>query len=313
MTGGADLHLYDLRVRGEVLVTQSGAPFDAQGYSRFKFGEQTVARRYGYGLADRFAKEYPDLLESERPLTVTSSPYYALPKAAQSIAYYLVQAVNCHRVPAGLEPAHLIPMRYRLLRRIRTDHYAELGLDQRIQINAAMRRHMDSEPIIGANVLMVDDIHVTGTSQAHAIRLISQSRPASLMCVNACVLDAEAAFRDPGMEQRLNWAYRHSLDSIARDIQAGNFRLNWRVFRFLMGQERQALTDFLDDRSPRFLERLHTALLASGADFVRAHAAALDVLEHAIAARDLPLVRVVRAPRDADGLRPRRPGARPGP
>lgn len=279
---------HHLRLQENLLVDESGAVFNTVAYSRFKYGHKPTAVSYGLRLAHRFIRNFPDLTLSERHLLVASAPYKFLPNASYAIAEAFTTALNSYRVMRGFEPAmalHLV--RYKM----GTDSYATSTPEERkYTLSEAALRHVDANLVRDAIIIAIDDVRITGSTQDRIEELLRPCSPFAVCFLHVARLDEAQANAEAGIENLMNKRFSTTLATIAADIDAGEFQLNARVFRTIIGwSDLDALSSFLMQRSDAFLEELYAALVSSTLEMYQRTPDGTRVLEDVIIRRKLPL------------------------
>ena len=69
-------------------------PFNPADYSKFKYGDKNVSRKFGFALATGFIKEYLSVYPINNQIVVVSSPYDFIPTATFAMKNYFVQRLN---------------------------------------------------------------------------------------------------------------------------------------------------------------------------------------------------------------------------
>ena len=97
----SNMYLYNIRFHGDEITTLSSDPFPRHEYSRYKYGDSNVGRRFGYELGAKFAQQFPRILTSDK-LFVTSSAYKYVPTGSLTIAQPFADYLNHMRLIQGL-------------------------------------------------------------------------------------------------------------------------------------------------------------------------------------------------------------------
>ncbi len=272
------------------LEAADGQPFDEVGYSRFKYGWVPPAIDYGYGLA-RLIQNDPRLLD--RPVLIISAPYKYVPTASHGIARYLRQALALQFTQLGVEPPVIQPFHKS---RTGSDRYAKAGHAERLESLRTLGLYIDASRVRDANLLVVDDIRVTGGAQRATAEYVEPMVPHGIWYLHAAVLDPHIANENPGKESVLNRKFPPSLSTIAADIAASEFELNSRTVGFIMKQP--DVDWFFSSLPDAQLGQLYDAVIGSGLEFMsRADFGdSVATLRNTVISRSLPVARLQPTP-----------------
>jgi hypothetical protein len=276
--------LMQLCMSQDEVYCQDGSLFDRVAYSRFKYGHTPPARQYGIDLARLIES---DLLEKrgDRPTIIISAPYKFVPTASHGIALAMRHALAARFVESGIEPPVVVPFHKT---RTGTDTYAMSSLEERLRMLATLGLNIDERLVREANVLVVDDIRITGTAQATTAAFIESLAPYSVWYLHAARLSERASAEHPGIEDELNQSVPKSISTVLRDIQAGEFMLNARVLGFIMkAADQAAFKKLLSEAPDEALEQLHEATLCSGLQYVARFPHSLQQLNDELQGRGL--------------------------
>jgi SAM-dependent methyltransferase len=269
---------------GQVVDISDGSPFDVDSYSRFKYGQTGVALTYGFAVARAFIGAFPALAASTKRVVVTGPSYKYLPTPAQGIADAFSTALNTHRMMKGLEP--VLPMHI-IRSQVGTDTYAMVSLAERAKLLGKSNHHVDGSLIHDAIVISIDDVKLTGHTEQRMHERLMPHEPDTICYLHLAVV----ADSPPQIEAVMNSAFKTTLDTIAADIAAGNFRLGSRVFDFILKwNDEDELYRFLCERTDAFLMELHAALVGSTSEFYNRYPNGCATLNRVVRERKLPVM-----------------------
>jgi hypothetical protein len=277
-------HLYTSA--GDSLVDQFNRPFDAVSYSRFKHGYTPPADLYAKGLADVLARHHREQLLDPRPLVVISAPYVWIPTASHAIVTRLVRHLDAYRRRYGLSPVTIARFSKHAMG---SDRYAMATADERQQLLARMQLTIDHNAVHSANLLVVDDIRVTGGAEATTATAIEPHNPHSVVYLHAARLEDRLGQARSHLESELNQTFATSRTTVLRDIQANEFELNTRVNRVLLTVRDAAdsveLSRFLSACPTELLHDMSVGVVAGGPEYIARLQAGFNILEATLAAR----------------------------
>lgn len=273
------------------LVDETGEAFDSVGYSRFKHGYTPPARAYGMKLASLLIREHTDPLIDPRPLVVLSAPYLCLPTASHAIAQQLAVVLNMSRAFDKVSPV-IVPHFRKLAAGL--DTYATLPMEEREAVLNELELQIDPALITNANVLVVDDIRISGTAERRTAMHIEPMQPHAVWYLHAAALNEELGMQRPDIESTLNRTFETTLNTIRDDMQRGEFTLNTRVLRLILtcsdDQARTELALFCQWCPEYFLEQIHASILGNGHDYIARYRDSYDIVTRAARRRHLAFV-----------------------
>ena len=142
--------------------------FCPDDYSRFKFGDDEVAERFGIGLAEGFIKAH--LENGPVPqLVVVSSPYSFIPTATFAMKNHFVFRLNRWLAQHG----HPVLQETKVHRTITyKEDYGELDAAQRLKLIGNDSFHIDKAFLEGKKILFLDDIRITGGHEKMILKMV---------------------------------------------------------------------------------------------------------------------------------------------
>lgn len=270
--------LYHLHWSGSSFADQRGADFDALAYSRFKYGEGTIARAYATSLCSLFLQNHTDWLAEELPV-FTGSAYKALPTAAQHILSAFVEELEYRcQLPNPIEQLHIQRME------LSETDFSHLSLERRKLALAKNRFALPiDESVDGRRVVVIDDIRVTGAHEDNLRQLLLTEGASEVCFLYVAEADAISFATEPELEYRLNQCAVPNLEALLVCVQSDDFRLNARVAGYLMRyQDSSKLAQFFAQLHPLQLSELHTSMLQEGFHQISAFAKNWQVLTEAV-------------------------------
>lgn len=210
----------------------AGEAVGLREYSRFKYGDGAVSKRYAQALAGAVA---PALAQVSAPVVVTSSGFGFAPPAAHSLVEPFVSALGRLGVRAGT---------VRVCRRsVSNGDYASMTLSQR---QAAVSHHsLSVHPLpAGALVVAVDDVRVTGVHEEAMDRCLRGGGAAQVL--HAYVVDAWEAREHPSTEAVLNASGVRTDAELLMLAGSEAFVPNARFCKRVLGMPRTRMRRFLE-------------------------------------------------------------------
>jgi hypothetical protein len=278
------LHPFD---NGDVTPLKNQHPFSAVQYSKYKYGSCTVGEAYASALCEVFLQRFPHLALSPQ-LVITSSPYKAIPTSSFCIAQAFFKLLNRKRALAGVSPCRST----RIERAAPSPgDYGSLSAEQRIQRMARNRLSFDKELLAHADLVVIDDIKVTGAHQQCLTRHITQLSLASLtfLYVVECI-NSDSATSNPQIEDCLNHTSIRTLTDLAKIIEAPDFSFNVRVCKYILSETNRAtLPAFLEQMTDHFIFHLYQVSLEDGYGDIDMYRESLDIIYDVLRQRYRPV------------------------
>ncbi|MFN8711514.1 MAG: phosphoribosyltransferase family protein [Bacteroidota bacterium] len=230
----------------------SDLSFSAEAYSRFKFGDETEAENFGIALARGFIETHKQLLTGETQTVAVPSPYDFIPTASCAMMKYFVREINRFLAASG-KPS-LLESRIHRYKTYSID-YGNLSFEERFNLITQGTYHIDKVFLSNRNVLLLDDIRITGS---HELVLKQQIERLSIEGNFMFLYFAELVNTSiaPEFENVLNYSEVKDVSSLLELIRGKIFTFNTRVIKFLLSTGSNDLQLLLENVPPEFLLRL---------------------------------------------------------
>lgn len=274
--------LHRISSDGGRLRTLTGEEFRPLRYSRFKYGDADSAEHYAVGLSEKLWESgllsWPD-----RPV-LTTAPYKVLPTASFELARHVREHLNQRR-PAGTGPVEIVSL---LLRHVDAGNYSARGRDERQQILDEAGLHLGAGDVAGRQVVLIDDAVVSGTAESRAVEVLSAAGAKSVVGAYALEVDRASALAAPEVEDKLNHAYVHDLDTLLEIYTAPTAVLNIRTVKYVLDwPDLAAVERFFEQIQGPHLIAFHKAVLQTGAAFAQSYPAAVERMRSVVTRRGL--------------------------
>jgi len=233
-------------------------------YSKFKFGDKDIARKYGYELARKFinSKVFLNILQqNHREFVVMSSPYCFIPTATWSLSNYFVQFLNQHLVDIGYPVVELSK-----IHRTNTykEDYGELSAEQRLALISKDGFQIDKAFLEGKFLIMMDDIKITGSHERIIERTFKENNITNDHVFLYFAELSDSAI-DPKVENYLNYAFVKNLLFLDKIIKNENFLPNTRVVKYILNyKEEFGFNMFVMYRARKVLANLYHLAIGNG-------------------------------------------------
>ncbi|GAA0899072.1 hypothetical protein GCM10009558_088620 [Virgisporangium aurantiacum] len=245
-----------MKVLAAYEVAEAGSALDAVRYSRYKHGSAGAVAAFAETLAGLAVATLPGLLDG--PVTITAPASRSVPIGADLLADGVLRAVNHERAQRGTGPA----VRAKLHRfAVPAGDYGGLsGVDRRALL-AAERISGIPELFAGRDVVIVDDLWVTGASAEVTVDAVARYAPRSVTYLVIATVEPGYAARRPEVEAELNHA---AVDSLKALGDLGPMTVNQRVCKFVLRQEPRAIGEWLEHVPAHTAWQLYAGVLAEG-------------------------------------------------
>jgi len=249
--------------------------FDPNDYSRFKFGDDLVARSFGKALADGFIKYYLAENRIADQIVVISSPYSFIPTATFAMKNYFVSQLNRWLVENG----GLTVQEAKVHRTITyKEDYGELSAEERMNLIGNDSFHIDKDFLEGKTLLFLDDIKITGS---HERMIINMAKAYGLSNEIHMLYFAELVNRQihPNIENVLNYHQVKSIFDLEKIIKSGYFCFNTRIVKYILNTEHNSFSIFLERMDHDFIHQLYDLALGNSYHLMEAYTDNLQLIK----------------------------------
>lgn len=233
------------------------APFSVDDYSRLKFGSNLVARKFGFELADAFAKKHIDILLSNR-LVVIPSPYNHVANAATILTHHFINRLN--QILTNRSGQHVD---YSTIHRKVSyiNDYGFLSKEDRKGLIDNDSFYLNSDFYKDKVLVFLDDVIITGTHEDKLKEILKKEK-----IDNATIFLYYAKYEgsDPTIESRINFASMKNLEDYSKLSKEEGHHVMVRPLKFLLTQNLRELADFLLTLSFEKVEAIYFGCLGEG-------------------------------------------------
>ena len=257
--------------------------FSPADYSRFKFGDDSIAKKFGNDLARGFIENFRVVLSRGEQLVVIPSPYSFIPTATFAMKNYFTYALNNWLAENG----HPVVQETKVHRTVTyKEDYGELNAEERIKLIGNDSFHIDREFVKGKTLVFLDDIRITGSHEKMILKMAGEY---GLENESYLLYFAELHNKNihPNIENYLNYYAVKSIFDVEKIVGGGNFKFNTRVVKYILSTELPAFTIFLQNQSDDFLEQLYHLAIGNGYHTIPAYAVNLNFIKEHIFANTL--------------------------
>lgn len=242
----------------------------APDYSRLKHGDLPVIRRFGHRLAAALLRDHPVLAETAAEIALPVA-YVTVPPACFFLARTVAEDLSAVRTDRGLPPARVVHLRKDAV--TAADYAASPAASRGAEL-AAIGFEL-SEPVEGRVVVLVDDLRVTGTTEAAMLAALRGAAPAAVIL--GCVAVVEGDLRaEPQVESMLNTAQVRGILDMAECLERGDLMLTIRFLKECLKAPETALAQLLERCPDDLVQQMLDGALGSGPQLAAAHPRAVE-------------------------------------
>jgi len=260
--------------------------FDPDDYSRFKFGDDLVAKDFGEQLADGFISDYLEQNFVEHQMVVISSPYSFIPTATFAMKNYFMHQLNRWLVENG----GLVVQEAKVHRTITyKEDYGELSAEDRIKLIGNDSFHIDKHFLEGKTLLFLDDIRITGSHERMILKMAGEYGLNNDMHM---IYFAELVNKNihPNVENTLNYHQVKSVFDLDDIIKGGFFCFNTRIVKYILNADFNSFSIFIKNQTDEFINMLYNLSLGNGYHMIDAYAENLNFIKSHIKLKNYKLI-----------------------
>ncbi|NHN56251.1 hypothetical protein G9U51_10740 [Calidifontibacter sp. DB0510] len=256
-----------------------GGPFEVATYSWMKHGDVRAADVFAARLAARLIAAVPSLVTDSAPLVLPVA-WLAVPPSCHVLAERVLARLDDARFGHGNAPGRIVQVHKDSV--THTDYATASQADRAAELSRI--GFALSEPVDGAQVVLIDDVRVTGMAEATILRALADSAPARVVTAYVAVCTPELA-ASPHVESALNHAAVASILDLVPVVQRGDFRLTIRFLKRALASA--SLPAFVAAVPRALVEQMYAGALATGPDFVAGYPTGVATLREALGAPEV--------------------------
>jgi len=245
-------------------------------YSRFKFGDDAIAGKFGAALADGFINEHFRDTLPDKQLVVIPSPYSFIPTATFAMKNYFVYQLNRWLAAKGLPVIQETKVHRTITYK---EDYGELDAAQRMKLIGNDSFHIDKAFLEGKTLLFLDDIRITGSHERMIMKMVAEYGLTNDIYM---LYFGELINKDihPNIENFLNYHCVKSVFDLEPIIKSGHFFINTRIVKYILNFEATSCHVFLGNQTSAFINQLYDMALGNGYHTIEAYAGNLSFIKN---------------------------------
>lgn len=260
--------------------------FDPKAYSRFKYGDDQVAKQFGTELADGFISGYLKDNFIDNQIVVISSPYSFIPTATFAMKNYFIHQLNRWLVENG----GLVVQEAKVHRTITyKEDYGALSAEDRMNLIGNDSFHIDKHFLEHKTLLFLDDIRITGSHERMILKMVDAYEMKNDIHL---LYFAELANMNihPNVENLLNYYQVKSIFDLEDIIKSGSFCFNTRIVKYILNSDPDSVSIFIINQTDDFVNMLYNLALGNGYHTIDAYAVNLNFIKEQINNKNYKLI-----------------------
>jgi hypothetical protein len=232
--------------------SKNDCPFSETDYSKFKFGDSLVAKKFANELFDGFIQKHYDLIMAHDEIVILPSPYLSIPTASNYLSHFFKLKMNeflyRNNKKALAESKIHRNQTY-------TADYGNLSFEDRVKMISNDTYHIDGKYIKGKLCLFLDDIKITGSHEVTVKKIIEQYQVEGKFVF---LYYAELMNKDihPNIENYYNYFFVKDIRSLLIVMNNKSFVFNTRTVKYILKLEREDLLYLISNVKPKLLKQL---------------------------------------------------------
>lgn len=241
--------------------------FEAAEYSRFKFGDNAIACKYGLELADAYVKEFEEELTEDADILIVPSPFHAIPTASYHMTAQFVAALDLIRFKHGKKALQFAKISRNMTY---TEDYGEMNFEERVKLISSTTYSFDPAQFEGKKVILTDDIRITGSHELVIRRLLESSGvTGNFRFVYFAELMNDSV--SPTYENILNYFEIKTVSDLISVFNSPTFVFNTRVVKFILKSEKNHFLKLTENSSSEKLRELVKLAISNNYHLMKAY------------------------------------------
>lgn len=211
----------------------SKVPFSMQDYSRFKFGDYSVAASFAKELFDFFKIQLlDDILKDTQSIIIYSSPYAHIPTSSYYLTAEFYKLFTNH---LNSKEGTLVKVKLGKINRSQsyTEDYGAMNAIERFDLIKNDTYSFFDEPEENSLCVFIDDISITGTHQK-VIEKIMKNNNYTNKSIFLYYAKIDNPQIEPSFENDLNFAFVNSIEKLLEIIVSDSFKITTRTTKYIL-------------------------------------------------------------------------------
>ncbi|EHQ30133.1 phosphoribosyltransferase family protein [Mucilaginibacter paludis] len=248
--------------------------FNPDDYSRFKFGDEAVAKTYGTSLAEGFIQNCLVRQSIEQQIVVISSPFSFIPTATFALKTWFVCHLNRWLARHGYQVVQETKVHRTVTYK---EDYGELDAEQRISLIGNDLFHIDKDFLTNKTLIFLDDIKITGSHERMIMKMVGNYQLDNDIYMLYFAELVNKAIH-PNIENYLNYHQVKSIFELDPIIKSGSFAINTRIVKYILNYDFDSFRIFIENQTSAFVDLLYDMALGNGYHTIEAYAKNLNFI-----------------------------------
>lgn len=213
-------------------------PFSEIEYSKFKFGDNLIAKKYGVELFEYFQKFIlPDIITKNCNFLIFSSPYDQIPTSS----YYLTKSFYdefCIYVNEKGIKSKFIKFCKIIRCQTYTEDYGKLNAEERFNLIKDDTYEFVNIPSQNDVSIFIDDISITGTHQRVVEKLLNDCS-IKTNCIFLYYSKLSNPEVCPTFENELNYFFIKDITMLTNLILSDSFKITTRATKYILSLQKK--------------------------------------------------------------------------
>lgn len=247
-------------------------------YSKFKFGDDSLAEKFGTELANAFIEEVLKKIVINEQIVVIPSPYSFIPTATFAMKNYFVFGINRWLASNNLPIVQTAKIHRTITYK---DDYGALNADERMALIGNDGFYVDKIFLENKILIFLDDIKITGSHEKMITKMLDDFGINNDIYL---LYFAELINKSihPKIENHLNYYFVKSLLEVDNIVKSDTFTFNTRVVKYILNAGENDFIFFINDKSIKFLKSLYNLSVGNGYHNIDVYNKNLKILENKI-------------------------------
>lgn len=215
------------------ITEKNNCPFSEADYSKFKFGDTAIAKKFAKDLFEGFIETHADLILQHEEIVILPSPYLSIPTASNCLSFYFKTFLN-----AFLFENNKKALKESKIYRNQTyvTDYGNLDYYDRVKLISNDTYYIDKNIVDGRLCLFMDDIKITGSHEFIVKKILNEYNVQGHFVF---IYFAELLNKDihPNIENHYNYFYVKNVNQIIGLMNQSNFEFNTRTVKYILRLE----------------------------------------------------------------------------
>ena len=251
------------------IINKDKLPIIADEYSKFKFGDISLANKYATELFEYFISNHSSWLNGKKDtIVIYSSPYSNIPTSSYFLSKAFYDLLDNYLKE---RPNNLFKLKWGKINRCQTytEDYGSLNANQRYQLIKNDTYVFAQKPSENDSLLFIDDISITGTHQKVIENLLKINNYKN-ECIFIYYTKLDNSCIEPNFENELNYSYVNSFNKLLDVINSNAFKITTRSLKYIL---RLPVTEFIyflqslsNSNKNGLIEQFYSSSISNGYD-----------------------------------------------